>query len=104
MAVRLGLLSEKAKEIGIRYKLLTMVSSNPGEAICEAAEAKRVQFIVVGQRSIGPMHRLILGSVSKHVLKHATCNVILCKGPYGAELVHDGTKSDARNQEEVVIC
>ena len=49
----------------------------PVQAICEAAERYRPQFLVIGSHGWGAVKRAIFGSVSTGVLHHATCPVLV---------------------------
>jgi len=40
-----------------------------------------VELIVLGARGVGAMKRLLLGSISERVLRHATCPVLIVHGP-----------------------
>jgi nucleotide-binding universal stress UspA family protein len=58
----------------------------PGEAILEAADAERADMIILGSHGRGPLGRLLLGSVSQHVVKLAAVPVVVVprdidKGP-----------------------
>jgi nucleotide-binding universal stress UspA family protein len=53
------------------------IEGNPGQAIVEAARKYRGQAIVVGRRGLGRVERLLLGSVSNHVVRHAQCPVLV---------------------------
>ena len=75
---------ERAKELGLRHTLLLTVASHPGEAICRAVEAKQVDFLYVGSRGLGLLKRMLLGSVSKYLTEHASCNVVVVKQKRGA--------------------
>jgi len=39
------------------------------------------ELIVVGRRGHGPVRSFVLGSVSSHVVQHATCPVLVVPGP-----------------------
>jgi nucleotide-binding universal stress UspA family protein len=52
----------------------------PVEAILVEAERRRAGVIVVGSRGLGYARRLMLGSVSRGVVRRATCPVLVVKG------------------------
>jgi len=52
-----------------------------GEAITAAAEAEQVDLIVVGSHGRSTVGRFLLGSVSDHVVHHATCPVLVVRAP-----------------------
>lgn len=43
--------------------------------------SSEVDLIVLGARGLGPVKRLVLGSVSERVLRHAACPVLIVHGP-----------------------
>ena len=43
--------------------------------------SSHVDLVVMGARGLGPMKRLLLGSVSERVLRHAACPVLIVHGP-----------------------
>jgi len=50
-----------------------------GDGVIEAAEAEGADLIVVGTRALGAIGRLLLGSVSSHVVAHARCPVLVLR-------------------------
>ena len=46
--------------------------------------SSEVDLVVVGARGLGTMKRLLLGSVSERMLRHAACPVLLVHGPPAA--------------------
>lgn len=52
----------------------------PAEEIARAANDPGTDLVVVGARGLGPLKRLLLGSVSEKVLHHARCPVLVVKG------------------------
>jgi nucleotide-binding universal stress UspA family protein len=51
------------------------------DAICKVAEREHSDMIVIGSRGLSAMGRLLLGSVSELVAKHAPCNVLIARPP-----------------------
>lgn len=64
----LGLTTEHLVEVG-----------EPGPTICEVAEREAVDVIVVGSHGHGLIQRVLMGSVSTHVLHHAPCPVLVIR-------------------------
>ena len=52
-------------------------TGDPGESIVSAAEAEAADLVVVGTHGRGTIGRLLLGSVSEHVVRHASCPVLV---------------------------
>jgi nucleotide-binding universal stress UspA family protein len=46
----------------------------------EASVAEAADLIVVGTHGRGRVGRLVLGSVSDHVVRHAPCPVLIVRG------------------------
>jgi nucleotide-binding universal stress UspA family protein len=76
----------RARRQGIDATFLVWEGS-PGAAILSAAQAEEADLIVVGTRGHGRVGRLLLGSVSDHVVRHATCPVLV---------VHNETERERR--------
>jgi nucleotide-binding universal stress UspA family protein len=53
----------------------------PADVIVRDAAANRSDLVVVGARGLGPLRRVLLGSVSESVLGHATCPVLVVRQP-----------------------
>jgi nucleotide-binding universal stress UspA family protein len=51
----------------------------PGDVLCE--ESKGAALLVVGTRGHSGVERLLLGSVSNHVVHHASCPVVVVPHP-----------------------
>ncbi len=64
-----ALLAEAASE--------RVVHGDPGTVICQIAEDEAFDLIVVGSHGSGFIKRVLLGSVSHHVLHHAPCPVLV---------------------------
>jgi len=63
---------------GVRVSFLVW-EGEPGPGIVEAAESEHADLIVVGMRRRNRLERLVLGSVSDHVVRHASCPVLIAK-------------------------
>jgi nucleotide-binding universal stress UspA family protein len=56
-----------------------VLSGHPGEEICQLATELSARAIVLGSRGRGGLTRLLLGSISDHVVRHAPCSVVVTK-------------------------
>ena len=56
-------------------------AGDPRAALIEAAQHERVDLLVVGSHGRTGLAKLMLGSVSSHVVTHAPCSVLVVKGP-----------------------
>jgi nucleotide-binding universal stress UspA family protein len=52
---------------------------DPAAEICRVAEEGRYDLIVIGSHGSGFLKRVLLGSVSHHVLHHAPCPVLMVR-------------------------
>lgn len=52
---------------------------NPGKIIVQYAKDNDIEVILIGSRGLGNIKSMVLGSVSKHVVQHADCNVFVIK-------------------------
>jgi nucleotide-binding universal stress UspA family protein len=52
---------------------------DPAEEILKAAKQFQAELIVIGARSLGPVKRLVLGSVSTKVMHESDCDVLIVK-------------------------
>jgi nucleotide-binding universal stress UspA family protein len=67
------------RAVGVRIEFLVWVGE-PGDRIVEAAQAEAADMIVVGSHGRGSVGRFLIGSVSDHVVRHATCPVMVVRG------------------------
>jgi nucleotide-binding universal stress UspA family protein len=79
---------------------VAVVKAAPAEAILAQARKRRARAIVLGSRKFGGLRRLVLGSVSRAVVRRAPCAVLVAKGrPSEARHVlvaFDGSASSRR--------
>jgi nucleotide-binding universal stress UspA family protein len=54
-------------------------TGEPGPTICEVAERVGAEVVVVGSHGHGLLQRVLMGSVSTHVLHHAPCPVLVIR-------------------------
>jgi nucleotide-binding universal stress UspA family protein len=54
-----------------------LVEGDPGEGIIE--ESADADLVVIGSRGHGGLKTVFLGSVSNHVIQHATCPVVVVR-------------------------
>ena len=57
--------------------VLTLINDHPAPALVGAAEG--ALMVVVGARGLGGFKGMLLGSVSQHVVHHATCPVLIVR-------------------------
>ena len=61
---------------GVRTSFLVW-EGEAGPAIVEAAASEGADLIIVGSHRRGPVGRILLGSVSEHVVRNARCPVLV---------------------------
>jgi nucleotide-binding universal stress UspA family protein len=64
---------------GVQVRFLVW-EGEPGPAIVEAAGSEAADLIVVGSHGRTRVGRMVLGSVSDHVVRHAPCPVLIVRG------------------------
>ncbi|TVU33813.1 hypothetical protein EJB05_15622 [Eragrostis curvula] len=75
-------LLDKAKGICAKHGVAVETIVEVGDAkevVCEVAEKKKVDLLVLGSHSRGPIERLFLGSVSNYCVHHCKCPVLVVK-------------------------
>jgi len=82
-AKRLATHVQQLQARGVVVELINEVGS-PGEVIARVAEVRSAQLIVVGTHGHTGIQRFLLGSVATAVLRHAPCDVLVCRGAAGA--------------------
>ena len=66
----------RGRRAGVRVAFLVW-EGEPGPAIVEAAASEQADLIVVGTHRRNRLERMVLGSVSDHVVRHAACPVLI---------------------------
>jgi len=69
-----------ARAAGVTAEFL-LWEGDPGGSIAAAAEAEQADLIVVGTRGRSGAGRMLLGSVSDHVVRHAASPVLVVRPP-----------------------
>jgi nucleotide-binding universal stress UspA family protein len=67
-----------ARAAGVTAEFLVW-EGDPGGSIAAAAEAEGADLVVVGTRGRSGAERMLLGSVSDHVVRHAACPVLVVR-------------------------
>lgn len=67
-----------ARAAGVTAEFLVW-EGDPGTSIAAAAEAENADMVVVGTRGRSGAERMILGSVSDHVVRNAPCPVLVVR-------------------------
>jgi len=67
-----------ARNAGANAEFLVW-DGDPGGSIVAAAEAEHADLVVVGTRGRSGPERMLLGSVSDHVVHHADCAVLVVR-------------------------
>jgi nucleotide-binding universal stress UspA family protein len=68
----------KARQQGIAAQFIIW-EGDPGASVIDAAEAEGADLIIVGSHGRGPVGRLLLGSVSSHVVDHGRLPVMVIR-------------------------
>ena len=68
----------RGRSLGVAVDFLVW-EGDPGEAIIDAAQAEGADMIVVGSHGRGTVGRVLIGSVSDHVVRHASCPVLVVR-------------------------
>jgi nucleotide-binding universal stress UspA family protein len=58
-----------------------VVAGEPRQALIQAAQSERADLIVVGSHGRSGIAKMMLGSVSSHIVTHAPCSVMVVKQP-----------------------
>jgi nucleotide-binding universal stress UspA family protein len=81
-AKRLGQLVAQLAGRGLEVELATRTGA-PGEVVAQVASERHADLIVIGTHGHTGISRFLLGSVATAVLRHAPCDVLVCRGTSG---------------------
>jgi nucleotide-binding universal stress UspA family protein len=70
--------AERLREAGIATEA-RIVDGDPRDVLTEITGLERVDLLVVGSHGLTGVSKLLLGSVSSHVVTHAPCSVLVVK-------------------------
>ena len=71
-------LAQEAITAGVNAKF-TQDLGNPGRTICDFAQTRSVDTILLGSRGLTGAKEMFLGSVSNYVTHHAPCSVLIVR-------------------------
>ena len=71
--------AEKVSSDGGKLAETHLRSGDPDKEILRAAEALGVGLIVIGSRGLGAVSRMLIGSVSDSIVRHAHCPVLVVR-------------------------
>jgi nucleotide-binding universal stress UspA family protein len=69
----------RGRQAGVTVNFLVW-EGEPGPAIVEAVTAEDADLVIVGSHGRGRMGRFLIGSVSDHVIRHASVPVLVVRG------------------------
>jgi nucleotide-binding universal stress UspA family protein len=78
-AAAMTALTETAGAMGIAGARQDVLAGPAGDALCDFAAEIDADVAVVGSHGHGALARLVLGSVSQHVVRHAPCPVLVVR-------------------------
>jgi nucleotide-binding universal stress UspA family protein len=68
------------KSEGVPVAETYLRSGHPDKEIVRLAEELAVGTIVMGSRGLGAINRMLMGSISDYVVRHAHCPVYVLRG------------------------
>ena len=73
---------EKSRKIALKYEINSkqvLKIGKPANEIINYSKKEHIDLIVVGNRGLGSITKLFLGSVSNRLANHAKCSVLIVK-------------------------
>jgi nucleotide-binding universal stress UspA family protein len=68
---------------GVAIDLISRIGP-PEEVLAQAAADRQADLIAIGSHGHTGISRMLLGSVASSTIRHATCDVLVCRGPAAA--------------------
>lgn len=92
---------DKIEASGVKAAGAHLERGRPAETITAMAQDVGADLIVIGSRGLGPVQRLVMGSVSEGVVDLAACPVLVVRGgdtawPPGRVIVGEDSSSNAK--------
>jgi nucleotide-binding universal stress UspA family protein len=81
-AKRLGERVQQIRDRGVAVELSSRTGP-PGEVVTLIAHERNAELIVIGTHGHTGIARFLLGSVAQSILRHAPCDVLVCRGTSG---------------------
>jgi nucleotide-binding universal stress UspA family protein len=75
---QLARLKARGAELGVEVKTF-LEAGNPYEAILATAKRVKAEVIIVGTSGKTAIDRVLIGSVSEYIVRHAECTVIVVR-------------------------
>jgi nucleotide-binding universal stress UspA family protein len=73
-----AVVEETCRRLGLEGVETVLVHGPAGPALCQLADELPADVVVIGTRGLGGLRRAVLGSVSDHVVRNASCPVVVC--------------------------
>lgn len=70
----------RIQAMGLEAEVISRIGP-PGEVLAAAAIERKAELIVVGTHGRTGLSRFLIGSQATEVIRHATCDVLVCRGP-----------------------
>ena len=70
---------ETLKKENVEYEVELVQGFNPAKILENTAKEEDFDLIAVGSRGLGNTASMLLGSVSRHIISNAQCNVLVVK-------------------------
>jgi nucleotide-binding universal stress UspA family protein len=75
---------KEARELGAKQVSCTFLSGLPSERICAALGADAFDLVIMGTHGRTGFRRILLGSVTEQVIRHAPCSILAVRGREGS--------------------